>query len=561
MDAPVLSVRALGVVPRDARTPDARGPAVLDGVSFDLAAGSSVGIVGASGAGKSTLGLALLRLLPHGLLPTPGSSARLAGRELFSLGEAELRDVRGRQLAMVFQEPITALNPSMRVGDQLAEAVTVHGEKDARAALARATEMLDRVGIPDAAAAAQRYPHEFSGGMRQRLLLAMPLMLDPLLIIADEPTTALDPVRQARMLDLLDQLRRRSGTALMLITHDLDLVGERCERVLVLDGGRLVEDGASAAVLSGARSAAAQRLARHRLALPTADANAREPAPGTPTDPTRADSPRAASPLLEVRALRVRYAERRRGLRAMQAVEAVQGATLHVARGEVLGVVGESGCGKTSLAQAILRLVTCEAEALQLDGADLSRVEGEALRRLRRRIQYMPQDAGASLSPHLTCEALVAEGPVVHGLCGPDEAVARARTLLESLGLPADAASRLPRALSSGQRQRVALARALAVAPELLVCDEPVSAVDPPTRGHLLDTLARLRDERGLALLFISHDLAAVARIADRIAVMHAGRIVETGPTRTVLSAPTHTATRTMLAAVPTGLPRRSALA
>jgi peptide/nickel transport system ATP-binding protein len=531
MTAPVLQVHALGVT----ATESAR--LVLDDLTFDVAAGSSLGVVGASGAGKSTLGLALMRLLPAALRITPGSSVRLGNVDLATLDAAAMRAVRGRRIAMVFQEPITALDPAMTIGDQLAEAVLAHGLSPVREARERALAMLDRVGIGGGSAGARRYPHELSGGMRQRLLLAMPLMLDPQVLIADEPTTALDPVRQAQMLDLLDDLRAESGTALLLISHDLGIVGERCERVIVLEEGRVVKEGMTADVLAPRR-------------------------PFFETDPRRgkSSSPSAtAAPLLEVRDLVVTYPERRRGFRAAAAVPAVESVTLAIEAGEVLGVIGESGCGKTSLALAILRLIPSHAAALRFAGEDLARLAPEPLRRMRRHLQYMPQDAGASLSPHLDCESLVSEGLIVHGLCDARKARRRACALLEELGLPPQAARARPHELATGQRQRVALARALATGPRLLICDEPVSSVDPPTRARLLDLLAALRASRGLAMLFVSHDVAAVARIADRVAVMQQGRLVEMGPTASVLLAPAHACTRTMLAAVPTGapLPRR----
>ncbi len=536
MTAPVLQVRTLGVETSAALR-------LLDGVSFDVMPGSSVGVVGASGAGKSTLGLALMRLLPPAMRFTEGSSVRLGDRDLAELNGEALRDLRGRQIAMVFQEPITALNPAMTIGDQLAESVIVHGLATPREARERAVAMLDRVGITGGAAGARRYPHELSGGMRQRLLLAMPLMLDPQRLIADEPTTALDPIRQSQMLDLLDEMRAVSGTALLLISHDLEIVGERCERVIVLDEGRVVEEGATAQILSHPRSTAAQQLVAARLPLTVASSRVVAAASST-------------APLLEVRDLAVTYPERRRGFRSSAAVPAVESVSLSLSAGEVLGVVGESGCGKTSLALAILRLIPSRSAALRFEGADLATLEGEPLRRARRHLQFMPQDAGASLSPHLTCESLVSEGLVVHAMCDEAEARVRARALLDELELPRHAAQSRPHELSTGQRQRVALARALATEPRVLICDEPVSSVDPPTRARLLDLFAALRASRGLAMLFISHDLSAVARIADRVLVMQRGRIVESGATEVVLGRPTHAYTRGFLAAVPTGAPR-----
>ena len=566
MTAPVLQVRTLGVELRTASGSEtARGSTdatrrLLDRVSFDVLPGSSVGVVGASGAGKSTLGLALMRLLPPTMRFTAGSSVRLGDQDLAALDAEALRDLRGRRIAMVFQEPITALNPAMTIGAQLAETVVVHGLATEREARERAVAMLERVGITGSVAGARRYPHELSGGMRQRLLLAMPLMLDPLLLIADEPTTALDPIRQAQMLDLLDEMRSASGTALLLISHDLEIIGERCERMIVLDDGRVVEEGPTAQVLSHPRSTAAQKLGAARLPLALAVAPRSQHAPalaGAAPDAGRVVTAPSVTPLLEVNDLAVTYPERRRGFRSTAAIPAVESVSLTLSPGEVLGVVGESGSGKTSLALGILRLIPSRSASLRFEGADLARAEGETLRQLRRHLQFMPQDAGASLSPHLTCESLVSEGLVVHGLCDEREARVRARALLSELELPQQAAQSRPHELSTGQRQRVALARALATAPRVLICDEPVSSVDPPTRARLLDLFSALRESRGLSMLFISHDAAAVARIADRVMVMRRGRVVETGTTEAVMLRPTQAYTREFLAAVPTGAPRR----
>ncbi len=547
MTAPVLQVRALGVTLGTERR-------LLDGVSFDVMPGSSVGVVGASGAGKSTLGLALMRLLPPTMRFTEGSSVRLGDQDLAALSGDALRAIRGRRIAMVFQEPITALNPAMTIGDQLAEAVLVHGLATVREAHARAVAMLDRVGISGGENGARRYPHELSGGMRQRLLLAMPLMLDPQLLIADEPTTALDPIRQAQMLDLLDELRAVSGTALLLISHDLEIIGERCERVIVLDEGRMVEEGATAQILSQPTSDAARRLGAARLPLAVSSASATAVS-------ARSAAAATSRSLLDVVDLAVTYPERRRGFRSVAKVQAVESVSLTLSPGEVLGIVGESGCGKTSLALAILRLIPSRSAELRFDGADLATLEGEPLRRVRQHLQFVPQDAGASLSPHLTCESLVSEGLVVHGICDDREARARARALLDELELPRHAAQSRPHALSTGQRQRVALARALATEPRVLVCDEPVSSVDPPTRARLLDLFSALRASRGLAMLFISHDVPAVARIADRVVVLQRGRVAESGTVDAVLGRPTQTYTRDFLAAVPTGAPRRRVVA
>jgi peptide/nickel transport system ATP-binding protein len=522
-----LSVRDLGVTAVGTATP------LLSGVSFDIPAGSTVGLVGPSGAGKSTLALSLMRLLRHGTALDAASEIRVGDTALHTLGAREMRAIRGRRIAMVFQEPLLALDPAMPIGEQVAEAAIVHGiaPDEARD---RARAMLERVGFAAAGRAATLYPHELSGGMRQRALIAAAMMLGPDLLVADEPTTALDPTIQAQVLDLLARLREESGTTLLLISHDLDVVGERCERVIALEQGRVVQDAPAAEVLRSRRPAAQLR------------------APGAvrPTPP--------GPPLLEVRSLQVRFPGAG-ALGRAGAVHAVEELSFTLAKGEALGVVGESGCGKTSAALAILRLIEPSAGQVRLDGAELDAFGRRALRRLRKRMQLVPQDAGASLTPHLTAEALVAEGLEVHGLAQGSEALRRARVLLDEVGLPSRVAGARPGALSSGERQRVAIARALAPEPDLLICDEPVASVDDATRERILTLLEHRRDTGGLALLFISHDLAAVARIASRVLVMYLGRIVESGTTAGVLGTPRMPYTQALLAAVPTGEPARLA--
>jgi peptide/nickel transport system ATP-binding protein len=362
MSDTMLEVRGLGVRVAERRGARGAGHTLLHDVAFDVAAGSSVGVVGASGAGKSTLALALLRLLPAPLWLDDRTRIMFAGRDLASLDAEALRAVRGRGISLISQEPLAALNPSMPAAAQLAEALEVHGLASIAEAAARAATMLDRVGI--GRAAARRFPHELSGGMRQRLMIAMALIVAPQLVVADEPTTALDPVRQREMLDLLDTLRRESGTALLLISHDLDVVGERCARTLVLDAGRVVEDGRTADV-----------LARQR---PTARA------------PLRPREASATEPLLEVRGLSVTYPARGRGPDALVEVTAVKDISFTLRRGESVGIIGESGCGKTSLAHAILRLGPSRATAMRFDGDELARLEGEALRRIRKSLQFVP---------------------------------------------------------------------------------------------------------------------------------------------------------------------------
>lgn len=510
---------------------------LLDAVSLSIAAGETVGVVGRSGAGKSTLGAALLRLLPQGQTIAAGSVLRFEGDDLLALDDAAMRRRRGRRMAMVFQEPMQALDPAMRVGEQLVESLVVHGLATRDEARRRARAMLQRVGIPDAEAAAERYPHEFSGGMRQRILIAAALLPGPALLVADEPTTALDTTIQAQVLDLIDDLRSETGSALLLISHDIDVLAERCARLLVLDGGRLVEDAPTAALMATPRSAAAtELLAAHRRRV--------EPAAPTAT----------SAPLLVADSVVVRHRDRRPRIAASGGIRAVDETSLTIGAGEAVGLVGESGCGKTSLAHALLRVIPAHGRVM-FDGTDLLASRGESLRRLRRRLQLVPQDAGASLTPHLSVETLVAEGMEVHGIASGEEARRRTHAVLAEVGLDAALAPRLPHELSAGERQRVAIARALSTGPDLLICDEPVASVDAPTRELLLALLDRLRRERGLALLFISHDLASVARLASRVLVMYLGRLVEAGPASVVLSTPRMPYTAALVAAVPTGDP------
>lgn len=528
-----LRVEGLGVE----RTTAGVSQRVLADLSFTLEPASSVGLVGRSGAGKSTLGNALLGLLPVGLRVTPGSVARLGNDDLLAIdGEAQ-RAVRGRRLAMVFQEPLLALDPAMRIGRQLEGALRAHRLADGTEATERAIAMLARVGLGDARAAAHRYPHELSGGMRQRLLLALALLLEPAVLIADEPTTALDPTLQAQLLDLLDALRAEFGTALLLISHDLDLVGERCERVLVLDEGRIVADGPAAEVV---RSHRAPRAARSSHA----------PASSTPSE----------QPLLSLENVAVHFPAPR-GLRERVPglVRAVDGVSLTLARGECLAIVGESGGGKTTLARAALGLVPLAAGRATIDGVALPTLRGPAQRAMRQRAQLVAQDAGASLTPHLSVEALVREGLEVHGIATGDAAQRRALSLLEEVGLEATFAPRLARSLSSGERQRVAIARALACGPELLICDEPVANVDAEIRAQLLALLDALRERRGLALLVISHDFDAVRLLASRVAVMYLGRIVERSDSAAALDDPWMPYSVALRSAVPTGDPARRA--
>lgn len=480
----------------------ATGAVLLADLTFTAARGEAIGIVGASGAGKSTLALALMGLLPPTLHRDATSALWLGETALHALPPEAWRPVRGHRLAMAFQEPLLALDPAMRVGAQMIEAAMAHGWS-AVDAERRTLDLFTRLELPSPTRLIARYPHELSGGMRQRVLLAMAMLHGPEVLIADEVTTALDPALRHTVLDALDALRREVGTTLLLISHDQTVVAERCDRILTLADGRLVREARPVATRHPAGSA-------------------QPVAPIKPTSTT--EPPPDHSPLLAVRDLVVDYGHADLLPDAAGTTRAVEGVSLTIDPGEVVGLVGPSGSGKTTVARAILRLTPVHAGAIRFDGEDLLALRPGALRRLRRRLQWIPQDAGASLTPHLRVEALVAEGLEVHGLARGEEARRRARAALDEVGLPARAAHARPGELSTGERQRVAIARALACDPILLLCDEPVANLDPARRMQVLTLLAELQRARGLAILLISHDASAIERLASRVVSMYLGR-------------------------------------
>ncbi|MFB7473509.1 ABC transporter ATP-binding protein [Kitasatospora sp. NPDC056184] len=505
------------------------GTTAVDGVGFELAAGDTLGLVGESGSGKSTTALALLHMLPAGGRIT-GGSVELAGQDLAALPESALRAVRGRRIAMVFQDPMSSLNPVLTVGKQLDEALRAHGtHPDKRGRAARALELLDLVGIPDAAGRLRDHPHQFSGGQRQRIMIALALANDAEVLVADEPTTALDPTVQQQILRLLTRINRETGTALVVISHDLGVIAQTCRRLLVMRHGRIVESGDTAEVLTAPQHPYTKQLlaAVPRLEAPSEAAANSAPGP---------------EPLLTVTGLRKTYGPRRRAVTALDGVDLV----LHP--GETLGLVGESGSGKSTLARALVQVHAPSGGEIRFRGREFGR-GGE--RAARREVQLVFQDPYASLNPRMTAGQIVAEPLIAHGL--GDRAARRRRVadLLEQVGLDPDSADRHPRAFSGGQRQRIGIARALAPEPSVLICDEPVSALDVSVQAQVLDLLARLQRDLGLALLFIAHDLAVVRQVSHRIAVMHRGRIVETGPADRVVTAPEHPYTAELLAAVP----------
>ncbi|MGW4232295.1 ABC transporter ATP-binding protein [Streptomyces sp. NPDC004980] len=506
----------------------------VDGLSFTLEAGGALGVVGESGSGKSASAYALLGL-HRGTGARVTGSVHVAGTDVGAADETELRALRGAKAAMVFQDPLSSLDPYYTVGDQIAEVYRVHTAASRRAARARAVEVLDRVGIPDAARRARSRPHEFSGGMRQRALIAMALACEPRLIVADEPTTALDVTVQAQILDLLHDLRRETGMGLLLVTHDVGVAAESVDDVLVMQDGRAVERGPVAEVLGAPR----QPYTRELLAsVPRVDVR-RAAVPGPRT------APPGGEPLLEAVGLRREFG------RGSGRVAAVDGVSLTVHAGETLGIVGESGSGKTTLGRMLVRLLDPTSGRLRYAGEDIGSLSEKAFRPHRRELQMVFQDPVASLNPRRSIGESVADPLRAAGEGDETRIRDRVSELLERVGLDADRYDRYPHEFSGGQRQRVGIARALAAEPKLIVCDEPVSALDVTTQAQVIALLSELQRELGIGLVFIAHDLAVVRQVSDRVAVMRQGRIVEQGAVDEVYGSPQDPYTRQLLAAVP----------
>ncbi|HET6710851.1 ABC transporter ATP-binding protein [Amycolatopsis sp.] len=510
------------------------------GVGYEVREGEVVAVVGESGSGKTVTAMSLLGLLPPTARVT--GRAELAGRDLYALTPAELRAVRGGDVGMVFQEPMSALNPVFTIGDQLVEAIRTHAGSSAAAARERAVELLTLVGLPDPRERFRSYPHELSGGQLQRVVIAMAVANEPRLLIADEPTTALDVTVQAEILELLRDLRERLGTAILLITHDMGVVADLADRVVVMHDGRVVEQGPVEEIFTAPAEDYTRQLLGSVVSLGSAvTPHAASSIPDVP----------AVAPLLRVENLSVTYRGRFRTL----AVHAAAGVNLHVEPGEVLGLVGESGSGKSTVARAVTGLLAPSAGSVRIGDADITRVRGRAAKALRRRIGVVFQDPLSSLNPRTTVGESVATPLRLHRAVHESEVDGRVAELLSAVQLSPSLAARYPHELSGGQRQRACIARALALRPDLLVADEPTSALDVTIQARILDLLRELRREFGFACLFISHDLAVIEQLADRVAVMHQGRVVEQGPVKEVLTAPTHPYTQRLLSAAPVADP------
>jgi peptide/nickel transport system ATP-binding protein len=538
---------------------------VVNAVSFDVAAGETVAIVGESGSGKSVTSLSVMRLLDPSLSRITGR-VRLDGRDLLSLPERDMRKVRGNEIAMIFQEPMTSLNPLFTIGDQISEALLCHGSLSAAEARAETIRLLEKVRIPSAASRFDEYPHRFSGGMRQRVMIAMALASKPKLLIADEPTTALDVTIQGQILDLIKELQEEDGMSVLFITHDMGVVAEIADRTVVMYRGEQVETGETADIFYRGQHPYTRALLAAVPVLGSMQGHARplrfpmvDPSTGMANEAIEVeDTVDATRPVLEVKGLTKRF-DIHAGLlgRLVGRVHAVENVSFDLMAGETLSLVGESGCGKSTTGRAIMRLIEPDSGSVMIDGRDMLRLGHRDIRQMRKSVQMIFQDPFASLNPRMTIGQAVAEPYLEHRMGSPREAREVVADLLGKVGLSADMAKRYPHEFSGGQRQRICIARALALRPRVIVADESVSALDVSIKAQVINLILDLQKELDLAFLFVSHDMSVVERASHRVAVMYLGEIVEIGPRSEVFSNPQHDYTKKLLSAVPVPDPSR----
>ncbi|TAL83654.1 MAG: dipeptide ABC transporter ATP-binding protein [Candidimonas sp.] len=546
-------------------------------LSFHVDLGETLAIVGESGSGKSVTSLALMRLVEYGGGKIASGDLWLRRRngtllDVARANAATLRSVRGADVAMIFQEPMTSLNPVFTVGEQIAEPIRLHQGKSSGAANAEALRMLERVRIPEARSVMQRHPHQLSGGMRQRVMIAMALACKPALLIADEPTTALDVTIQAQILQLIRELQQEMRMGVIFITHDMGVVAEVADRVLVMYRGAKVEEGTSEHIFHSpghpytqALLAAVPRLGAMNgtdspaaFPLLTAEQKASSADIVPPPADAAIERPVASEPILSVQGLVTRF-DVRGGIfgRVKRRVHAVEQVSFDLYPAQTLALVGESGCGKSTTGRSLLRLVETQQGSITFDGRQISHLAGPELQALRRNIQFIFQDPFASLDPRVTVGFSIMEPLLIHKVASPAQAQVRVEQLLERVGLPPEMAHRYPHEFSGGQRQRICIARALALNPKVVIADESVSALDVSIQAQIVNLMLELQQELQVAFLFISHDMAVVERISHRVAVMYMGQIVEIGPRRAIFESPQHAYTKKLMAAVPVADPQR----
>ena len=561
MTTPVLSIRDL----KTSFLVEGKWQQVLHGISLDVMAGETVAIVGESGSGKSVTSLSIMGLLPKGAAKVSGS-IKLNGRELIGLDNSELRKLRGAEMAMIFQEPMTSLNPVFTVGRQIAEALTTHKTLSAAEVRAETIRLLEKVRIPNADQRLKAYPHEFSGGMRQRVMIAMALASSPKLLIADEPTTALDVTIQGQILDLIKTLQEEEGMSVLFITHDMGVVAEVADRTVVMYRGEAVEAGPTAQIFAKQEHPYTRALlaAVPRMGSMTGKTNplrfgivdretgvaGAERSLDTPVD--------TGTPILRVAGLVTRFSVKGGWLgRKTGAVHAVEKVSFDLFKGETLSLVGESGCGKSTIGRSIMRLTDSESGEIAIEGRNVRTIGKTELNKLRQQVQMIFQDPYASLNPRMSISEALMEPFLAHGLGSRSQARDKAAALMEQVGLSTEMLRRYPHEFSGGQRQRISIARALVLDPKVIIADESVSALDVSIKAQVVNLLLDLQEQLGLSYLFISHDMAVVERVSHRVAVMYLGEIVEIGPREAVFANPQHPYTKKLMAAVPVPDPAR----